>query len=62
MSKNICDRYADTTKDVVLQVDSSQVGLGAVLIQEGKLAKVRYANIEREMPVIVLRYLKYPYY
>ena len=47
MSKNVCDKYLDTTKDVVLQVDSSQVKLDAVLLQDGKLAKVRYANIER---------------
>ena len=45
MSKNVCDRYLDTTKDVVLQVDGSQVGLAAVLLQDDKLAKVRYANI-----------------
>ena len=25
MSKNVCDRYFDTNKDVVLQVDNSQV-------------------------------------
>ena len=62
MSKNVCDRYLDTTKDVVLQVDSSQVGLGAVLLQDGKLAKVRYGNIEREILVIVFGYLKYHYY
>ena len=62
MSKNVCDRYLDTTKDVVLQVDSSQVGLGAVLLHDGKLAKVRYANIEREILVIVFGYLKYHYY
>ena len=59
MSKNICDSYLDTTKDVVLQVDGSQVGLGMVLIQDGKLPKFRYANVEREMLVIVFRYLKY---
>ena len=62
MSENVCDRHLDTTKDVVLHVDSSQVGLNAVLLQDGKLAKVRYANIEREMLVIVFRYLKYHYY
>ena len=62
MSKNVCDRYADTTKDVVLQVDSSQVGLGAVLLQDGKLAKVRYANIVREMLVMMFGYLKYHFY
>ena len=47
MSKNVCERYLDSTKDVVLRIDSSQVGLGAVLLQDGKLAKVRYANIEK---------------
>ena len=62
MSNNVCDSYLDTTKDDVLQVDSSQVGLGVVLLQDSKLAKVRYTNIEREMLVIVFRYLKYPYY
>ena len=61
MSKNVSDRYLDTTKNV-LQVDSSHVGLGAVLLQDGKLANVRYANIETEMLVIVLAYLKYNYY
>ena len=53
MSKNVCGRYLDTTKDVVLQVDSSHVGLGAVWPQDGKVAKVRYANIEREILVNV---------
>ena len=62
MSKNVCDKYLDTTKDVVLQVDSSQVKLDAVLLQDGKLAKVRYANIKREILVIVFGYLKYHYY
>ena len=62
MSNNVCDRYLDITKDDVLQVDSSQEGLGAVLLQDSKLAKVRYTNIEREMLVIVFRYLKYHYY
>ena len=54
MSQNVCDRHFDTTKEVVLQVDRSQVGLGAVLLQDGKPAKVRFANIEIEMLVIVL--------
>ena len=62
MINNVCDTYLDTTKDDVLQVDSSQVGLGAVLLQDSKLAKVRYTSIEREMLVIVFRYLKYHYY
>ena len=58
MSKNVHDRYFDTTKEVVLQVDSSQVGLGTILLQDGKPAKVRYAIIEREMLGIVYGYLK----
>ena len=58
MSKNVCDRYFDTTKDVVFQVNCSQVGLGAVLLQDGKPAKVWYANIERKVLVILFEYLK----
>ena len=55
--------YFDTTKDVTLQVDASQKGLGAVLLQEGKPiafaskaltgAESRYANIERELLAVV---------
>ena len=62
MSKNVCDKYLDTTRDVVLQADSSQVKLDAVLLQDGKLAKVGNAKIEREILVIVFGYLKYHYY
>ena len=62
MSENVSDSNFDTTKDIVLQVDSSQVGLGAVLLHDGKQAKVRYAIIEREMFVIVFGFLKYHYY
>ena len=62
MSENVCDRLFNTTKEVVLQVDSSQVGLGAVLLQGGKPAKVRYANIEREMLEILFGYLKHHSY
>ena len=50
--------YFDTNKDSVLQVDSSQTGLGAVLMQDSRPiafarnsltdTKSRYANIERE--------------
>ena len=47
MSKKVCDRNLDPTKDVAFQVENSQVGLGAVLLQDGKLAKARYANIEK---------------
>ena len=36
MSENVCDGCFDTIKDAVLQVDSSQVGLGAVLLKDGK--------------------------
>ena len=42
ISKDVCLRYFDTTKEVVLQVDASQVGLGAVLLQDGK--PVAYAS------------------
>ena len=55
--------YCDTQKPVILQVDASQHGLGAALIQQGKpiafaskaLTKTEsnYANIEREMLAIV---------
>ena len=72
ISEDVCLRYFNTTKEVVLQVDASQVGLGAVLLQDGKpvayaskalsLAEMRYANIEREMLVVVFGYLKYHHY
>ena len=52
-------RYFDPSLPVTIQVDASQVGLGAALLQNGKpiafaskaLTKTecRYANIEREM-------------
>ena len=31
ISEGVCLRYFDTTEEVVLQIDASQVGLGAVL-------------------------------
>ena len=53
-------------------VDASQVGLGAVLLQDGKPvaytlkaltpAEMRYANIDREMLVVVFGCLKYHHY
>ena len=74
ISEDVCLRYFDTTKDVVLQVDVSQVGLGAVLLQDGKPvtyaskaltpAEMRYASTEREreMLAVVFVYLKYHHF
>jgi hypothetical protein len=55
--------YYDRSKAVVLQVDASSKGLGAVLLQENKPiafaskaltpAESRYANIERELLAVV---------
>ena len=52
-------RYFDTNKPIVIQVDASQKGQGAALLQDGcpvafaskalTPAEQRYANIEREM-------------
>ena len=36
ISEDVCLKYFNTTKDVLLQVDVPQVGLGAVLLQIGK--------------------------
>ena len=70
--EDVCLRYFDTSKEVVLQVDASQVGLGAALLQDGKPvayalkaltpAEMRYASIEREMLVVVFGCLKYHHY
>ena len=56
-------RYYDRTKPVTVQVDASQRGLGACLVQEGQPiafasksltdTEIRYANIERELLAIV---------
>ncbi len=56
-------RYFDTNEPVTIQVDASQTGLGAALVQDGKPVafaskaltdiKKRYANIEREMLAVV---------
>ena len=56
-------RYYDRTRPVTVQVDVSQRGLGACLVQEGKPiafasksltdTETRYANIERELLAIV---------
>ncbi|XP_028404008.1 uncharacterized protein K02A2.6-like [Dendronephthya gigantea] len=55
--------YYDRSKSVVLQVDASSKGLGAVLLQENKPiafaskaltpAESRYANIERELLAVI---------
>ena len=63
VTKPICLKYYDTTKSLSLEVDASQKGLGAALVQDGKpiafgsktLTKCqsRYSNMEREMLVVV---------
>ena len=40
ISEDVCLRYFNTTEEVVLQVDASQVGPGAVLLQDGKHQKL----------------------
>ena len=60
---NSCLQYYDPNKEVTLEVDASMKGLGAALIQEGKIVafasktltetQSRYSNIEREMLAIV---------
>ena len=70
ISEDVCLRYFDTSKEVVLQVDASQVGLGAVLLQDGKPVayaskaltpgEMRYGNIEREMLVVVFGVYEIP--
>ena len=65
-------QYFDSSKSVTIQVDASQRGLGAVLIQDkgpveyrSKLlteTETRYLNIEREMLAIVHGLEKFHYY
>ena len=72
ISEDVCLRYFYTIKEVVLQVDASQVGLDAVLLKDGKPVayeskaltptEMRYANIEREMLVVVFGCLTYHHY
>ena len=61
--------YFSTTEDVVLQVDASHTGLGAVLLQDGKPVayalnaltppEMQYANIKREVLAVMFGCLKY---
>lgn len=66
--------YYDVTKDIILQADSSSVGLGACILQEGKPiayasrsltpTQVNYAQIEKELLAIVFgceRFRQYLY-
>ena len=72
ISKDVNLQYFDPKKPVVLQVDASQVGLGAALLQDSKViayasksltpAETRYANIEREMLAVVFGCLKFHHY
>ena len=72
ISKDINLQYFDPKKPVGFQVDASQVGLGAALLQDSKViayasksltsAETRYANIEHEMLVVVFGYLKFHHY
>ena len=71
ISEDSCLQYFNSTKEV-LQVDVSQVGLGAVSLQDGKpvtytskaltSTEGRYATIEREMLAVVFVCLKYNHY
>ena len=70
-SEDVCLRCNDTTIDVSLQVDASQVGLDAVLLQGNKpltyaskvltTAEARYDNIE-DTQTIVSGYIEYHHY
>ena len=72
ISKDVNLQYFDPKKPVVLQVDASQVGLGAALLQDSKViayayksltpAETRYANIEHEMLAVVIGCLKFHHY
>lgn len=62
----------DPTKELILQVDASKNGLGATLIQEGRLVayaskaltptEVNYAQIEKEMYAILFGAKKFYQY
>ena len=76
ITSDSCLVYFNSSKPVTLQVDASQVGLGGVLLQDnnGRLrpvafaskslspAEKTYANIEREMLVVVGGCIKFHHY
>ena len=72
ITKDVNLHYFDPKKPVVLQVDASQVGLEAALLQDSKVntyasksltpAETRYANIECEMLAVVFGCLKFHHY
>ena len=65
-------RYFDPSLPMTIQVDTSQVGLRAALLQNGKpiafaikaltKTKCQYANIEREMPAAIFRTERFQMY
>ena len=65
-------QYFDSTQPVTIQVDASQRGLGAVLLQANGLVEFasrsltatesRYSNIEREMLAVLFGLEKFHYY
>ena len=72
ISKDVNLQYFDPKKPVVLQVDASQVGLGAALLEDSKVtacasksltpAETRYANFEHEVLAVVFGCLKFHHY
>ena len=65
-------QYFNPKKSITLQVDASQVGLWAALLQDSKViayasksltpVEKRYGNIEREMLAVLIGCLKFHYY
>ena len=77
ISSDVCLQYFNPWKPVIIQVDASKRGLGAVLIQmdpEGKdkpvayaskslaPAETRYANMEWEILTVVFGIMRFHYY
>ena len=69
ISKDVNLQDFDPKKLVVVQVDASQIGLGAALLEDSKViayasksltsAETRYANIEHEMLTVVFGCLRF---